>query len=431
MEKCPAYHRTRRLRQRPFSLFKALTRGGVLSCVVKKNFFFLFRLLFLSKDTRLTTLSFFSSKCSKTTINRLSYFLSLSRAVKKREVFEEISSLFHLAVNRAKKRLKDKIYYFEKKKVVFLDWTALAKRCRYKQKKGCGMQYAGEFYDTRKKGPVRGYGLLLAGLYLTTKDILPLSFRLYSNRYISHHPEEKSINKMEEALMREIKEKFSSRVIFVGDTQFSKKMYLYIIKKDMKEDFIVRARFDVNVEEEKRGWENILLIAKKKKKIYRVTWENEERGKFSCKAKFFKADLFSKKDKKHLPIYVILIWEEGKEDKPLLILTSLTVTEDNLQEIVSIYNKRSRIDTLFEILKQSFGLERIMVRKWRGIKIMIISCLLSYILNLYLLLKATKTFFLTIWEFCRRRSTLKGGKLTIGKFSWAIQKMQRSPPVYL
>jgi len=50
----------------------------------------------------------------------LSYFLSLSRAVKKKEVFEEISSLFHLAVNRAKKRLKDKIYYFEKKKVVFL-----------------------------------------------------------------------------------------------------------------------------------------------------------------------------------------------------------------------------------------------------------------------------------------------------------------------
>ena len=151
MGKCPEYHRIRRIRQRPFSLFKALTRGAVLSCVVKKNFFFLFRLLFLSKDTRLTTLSFFSSECSKTTINRLSYFLSLSRAVKKREVFEEISSLFHLAVNRAKKRLKDKIYYFEKKKVVFLDWTALAKRCRYKQKKGRGMQYAEKFTTQEKK----------------------------------------------------------------------------------------------------------------------------------------------------------------------------------------------------------------------------------------------------------------------------------------
>jgi hypothetical protein len=431
MGKRPEYHRIRRIRQRPFSLFKALTRGAVLSCVVRKNFFFLFRLLFLSKDTRLTALSFFSSQCSKTTINRLSYFLSLSRAVKKREVFEEITSLFHLAVNRAKKRLKDKIYYFEKKKVVFLDWTALSKRCRYRTKKDKGMQYVGEFYDTRKKGPVRGYGLLLAGLYLTTEDILPLSFRLYSNRYISHHPEEKSINKMEEALMREIKEKFSSRIIFVGDAQFSKKMYLYIIKKDMKEDFIVRARFDVNVEEEKRGWENILLIAKEKKKSYRVTWENKERGKFSCKAKFFKADLFSKKDKKHLPIYVILIWEEKKEDEPLLILTSLEVKDNNLQEIVSIYNKRGRIDTLFEILKQNFGLERIMVRKWEGIKIMITGCLLSYTLNLYLLLKATKTFLLTIREFCRRRSILKGGKLTIGKFSWATQKMQRSPPVYV
>jgi len=49
MGKYPEYHRIRRIRQRPFSLFKALTRGAVLSCVVKKNFFFLFHLLFLSK----------------------------------------------------------------------------------------------------------------------------------------------------------------------------------------------------------------------------------------------------------------------------------------------------------------------------------------------------------------------------------------------
>jgi len=40
MGKCPEYHRIRGIRQNPFSLFKALTRGAVLSCVVKKNFFF-------------------------------------------------------------------------------------------------------------------------------------------------------------------------------------------------------------------------------------------------------------------------------------------------------------------------------------------------------------------------------------------------------
>ena len=76
-----------------------------------------------------------------------------------------------------------------------------------------------------------------------------------------------------------------------------------------------------------------------------------------------KKQIFSLKRIKHLPIYVILIWEEGKEDDSLLILTSLEVKDNNLQEIVSIYNKRGRIDTLFETLKQSFGLERIMVRK--------------------------------------------------------------------
>jgi len=112
--------------------------------------------------------------------------------------------------------------------VVYLDWTALSKRARYKTKKGKGMEYAGEFYDTRVKTPVRGYGLLLAALSLSSKDLLPLSFRLYSNRYISHHPEEKSINKMEESLMREVKVKFGSRIIFVGDGAFSKKMYLHI-----------------------------------------------------------------------------------------------------------------------------------------------------------------------------------------------------------
>lgn len=50
---------------------------------------------------------------------------------------------------------------------------------------------------------------------------------------------------------------------FCGRYKFSKKMYLYVIKKDIKEDFIVRARFDINVEEEKAGWENILSAAKR------------------------------------------------------------------------------------------------------------------------------------------------------------------------
>ncbi|RLE13027.1 hypothetical protein DRI96_03650, partial [Candidatus Aerophobetes bacterium] len=50
-----------------------------------------------------------------------------------------------------------------------------------------------------------------------------------------------------------------------------------------------------------------------------------------------KKQIFSLKRIKHLPIYVILIWEEGKEDDSLLILTSLEVKDNNLQEIVSIY----------------------------------------------------------------------------------------------
>jgi len=235
---------------------------------------------------------------------------------------------------------------------------------------------------------------------------------------------------MEESLMREVKEKITLGIIFVGDGQFSKKMYLHIIKKDLKEDFIVKAKLGVNVEEKKKGWRNALLIADSIKKAYRASWKNQERGKFFLKAKFFEANLFSRKDKKSLPIFVILLREKGKEDKPLLLFTSLKVTEDNLQEIISIYNGRSRIDTLFETLKQNFGLERIMVRGWKGINIMIMSSLLSFILSLCMFLTATKITFSTIKEFCQRKSVLKKKKVTIGKFYWAATKLSRSPPYY-
>jgi len=63
---------------------------------------------------------------------------------------------------------------------------------------------------------------------------------------------------MEEALMREIKEKFSSRVIFVGDTNFPKRC--------------------------------------------------------TFKAKFFKADLFSKKDKN---IFPSMLSSSGRREKKL------------------------------------------------------------------------------------------------------------------
>ncbi len=173
-----------------------------------------------------------------------------------------------------------------------------------------------------------------------------------------------------------------------------------------------------------------MLIAESIKKTSPAFWENQERGKFPLAAKFFEANLFSKKGKRFLPISVIVLREKDKQDEPLILLTSSLVTEDNLQEIVSIYNRRARIDTLFETLKQSFGLERIMVRRWRGIHIMIMSCLLSFILSLCMFLTLIKTAFSTIKEFCEKKSVLKKKTLTIGKFSWATARMLRSPPYH-
>jgi len=126
-------HRVRRIRSRPFSLLKMLTRENEsVSCLAKKNFLSTIRLSFLSRDTRLTGLSFVSSKCSKTVINHLSYFLNQSRAVVEKKIFSQIFALFLLTTKRAKGKIKERIFHFEKKKVVYLDWTALSKRARYK-----------------------------------------------------------------------------------------------------------------------------------------------------------------------------------------------------------------------------------------------------------------------------------------------------------
>ena len=126
-------HRVRRIRNKPFSLLKMLSQEKKsISCVAKQNFLSTIRLSFLSRDTRLTGLSFFSSKCSKTVINHLSYFLNQSRAVINKKIFSQIFALFLLTTKRAKGKIKERVFHFEKKKVVYLDWTALRKRARYK-----------------------------------------------------------------------------------------------------------------------------------------------------------------------------------------------------------------------------------------------------------------------------------------------------------
>ena len=61
---------------------------------------------------------------------------------------------------------------------------------------------------------------------------------------------------------------------------------------------------------------------------------------------------------------------------------------------------------------------------------LIMMCLLSFVLNLCMLLTATKITFSTIKEFCQRKSVLKNKKVTVGKFYWTTTELSRSPPYY-
>jgi hypothetical protein len=356
-----------------------------------------------------------NANCVKSFLNRLSYLLKCRNIGK-------LTANFHK--NFASQSLKKlKVYTYKNKRVALTDWTAYRKRSR-KAKKNKGMQWVGQVWDGREKKPVTGYGGLLTGLLLENGKMLPITHRLYSNKYMESHPKScRSMNQIEEDSVKDLKEIAGDNLLLIGDRHFANKNFLYKLKKRENIDFLMRIKKGVNITtEEKEEWINIYKQSMNIRKSYPVSWYYVKKNKSEkCKAKVFKAKLFAPDSRKKLAVWVVTIESKSAAKKePIVLVSSFKITPEDLQDITNLYKKRWIIETTIETLKQNFGLEKIMVRKWRAIEAMIFLTLLAYALVLFIWLTSKKMILAAVIILLRKTTVLTRGKLSIAKWRYGI-----------
>ena len=356
-----------------------------------------------------------NANCVKSFLNRLSYLLRF------RKIDKLTADFYKSFISQSLKKLK--VYTYKKKRVVLTDWTAYRKRSR-KAKKNKGMQWVGQVWDGRENRPVTGYGGLVMGLLLENEKMLPITHRLYSNRYMESHPKScQSINQIEEETVKELKEAAGENLILIGDRHFANKNFLYKLKKRENIDFLMRIKKGVNITaEEKEEWINIYKQSINIRKSYPVSWHYAQKRKSEeCNAKVFKANLFAPNSKKNLDVWVVTIESKSAAKKePIVLVSSFKITPDDLQDITNLYKKRWVIETTIETLKQNFGLEKIMVRKWQAIEAMIFLTLLAYALVLFIWLTSKKIILAAVIILLRKTTVLTQGKLSIAKWRYGI-----------
>ena len=364
----------------------------------------------------------FHANCVKSFLNRLSYLLQ------GRNISKLAEGIYRNFVLQSLKKIKP--YIYKGKLVALIDWTAYRKYSR-KAKKNKGMQWVGKVWDGREKKPVTGYGGLITGILLENEKMLPITHHLYSNKYMESHLRScRSINQIEEEAVKVLKEIAGDNIILIGDRHFANKNFLYKLKKMEKVDFLMRIKKGVNITgEEKKEWINIYKKSISVRRSYPVLWyysKNEKARR--CKAKIFKAKLFAPNCQKTLVVWVVIIEPESStRQEPIILVCSFEITPYDLQEITNLYKKRWIIETTIETLKQNFGLEKIMVRKWRAIETMIFLTLLAYSLILFIWLTTKKLILEGVIVLLRKTTILTQGKLSISKWRYALSLLILQP----
>ena len=128
---------------------------------------------------------------------------------------------------------------------------------------------------------------------------------------------------------------------------------------------------------------------------------------------FYSGKLYPDSSSINLDVSIIVSIPEDSKIDTMILVTTLNVNKNNVINILDLYLKRWRIETLFEYLKTKFSLESIMVRKFEGIKMMIGFTLFSY--AFYYLSYTTKTNELYILKMIKKM-TCVNSKITFGKY---------------
>lgn len=415
------------------ALYSLQSNGKKISRPLEKNLLITVMGIIRGGRARLVEISekmvFQQVNCAKSLVNRLSYHFA-GDPNRNERVETAVKLLYTHLFTQGLRYLKNELVIYKGKMVGIIDWTTYRKRAR-QNKNNKGMEYVGKIHDSRLNKQVTGYGGLLTGLLLKGRRFLPAGHKLYSNRYVDQHPEEYgSINQFEDEALDELREMVGENLLIMGDTHFSRKDFLSRIKKN-RMDFLMRIIKGVNVKDG-QGWINIWEKSKKVRKTHHVFWYYPERKKhIDCYIKLFKTKLFIPREKIYLPIWVITLEAFDKRWEPMIIVSSLRIVPKDLQSVVNLYKQRWTIETTFEDLKQNFGLEKIMVRKWKAINTMAYLVLISYIVLLILWLTSKKIVLSTVTIFLKRRTILSKGKLSLGKWRWGISKLFCEPKINL
>lgn len=361
----------------------------------------------------------------KTAINRNDYFFTEGMSFKEQSKLpigwrrgDVIGAGYRRFFRDNKIYTENKILTYRGKRLSVGDWTTLIKRSRAIYEGHDGMEFVGKVYDGRLKKPVTGYGVLFTG-FPTSEGFTLYDSSLYSNTYMNEYPEDfGSMNDLEYQTIERLEGAYpAEEILFIGDSHFSAKNTLTWLKYDKKIDFLMRIDSDVNVTY-KKEWGNVITEAERIKDKHIVYWKEKDGEKIKCEGVYFTCNLFCEKRKQYLYVTIIYLrpvnWKYTK--KPMILVTSLSIKDDDLQEVVNLYKYRWQIETAIEYLKQNFGLEKIMLQHWEAIKSMI-SFVLWVSLILFICFKILLRVEILI-ELIKKFTVLKNNELTWGKTIW-------------
>ena len=157
-----------------------------------------------------------------------------------------------------------------------------------------------------------------------------------------------------------------------------------------------------------------------KRKANNTSVRNMDGNKIDINCCFYKAKL----NKNGMNVNVIYSKMENVKDDsdPIILLTSLEVNDDNIEEIIELFSHRWSVEVMHEYLKRSFNLEDLMVRNWESIKMMIGFILMAYVINLISYTMALKLEE-KILRFGKTITVFNKRGLTLGKYIEIIENI--------
>jgi hypothetical protein len=304
---------------------------------------------------------------------------------------------------------------YRRHKIIIIDPTTYEKRTR-RGKKGRSMQYPMQLKDLQYDRYPQGYVDVWAGVLVKRRRWLPLA----RGRFSSFHPEQLSQNQVEETVLWDAIccVPRGVPILAVGDRGLGRKgMFAWLLEHHC--DGLFRMRRDINVTYQGK-WRNVLEVSGKLKSWGRTTWREGSEKPISGQVVAFRARLTEDTPEGPEITFVALFPDNGTD--PLILGTTLTVdTLEEAREIIHVYEKRWVIETSFEILKGSLGLEKFMVREWRAAERLRNLVAMAFTLLILLLESTQKNIAMLLTQAVRVLKAWAVFKtLTIGKLREAI-----------